>query len=330
MKFRGIFKCLCVLALVVSARAVMAQELDYDEEQYNAYLNAINTDDPIARENAILEFVKANPKISLVNFAINTYIQAMDEDRKKGLSDRVFEAGEKLLKVQPDNISAQYYTAEAAYALMKYQPAVTYGEKVYASNPTPGFAYLLALSYQQLGNEAKFVEYGRKVAEETPVKDYTPGHFQILTSLRATYTREEKWDEASKYSQKVLSGFDAANIPAGWDEYMRREKSVSYAVLGRAANYKDDWASVISNFGKVIGLTNNPELVAEAYYFIGLGNWKLSKLDPAMVAFAKCSAQRGTTHADPCQKYLETLYRSTHNDSLAGLDEFKERATGSN
>lgn len=330
MKLHGFYKCLCALALVATSGAAMAQELDYDEEQYNQYLNAINTEDPVAREDAILAFAKANPKISLVTYAINNYVQAMDEDRKKGLTDRVFEAGVKLLNFQPENVSAQYFTAEAAYALMKYQEAVTYGEKVYASNPTPGFAYLLALSYQQLGNEAKFIEYGAKVAADTAVKDYTPGHFQIMTSLRAIYTREKKWDEASKYAHKVLSGFESAKIPDGWDEYMRREKGVSYAVLGQAANAKDDWSSVLSNYGKALSLASNKELIAESHYYIGVANWKSNNITPAMEGLAKCAVLPGTPYTDLCEKYLETLYRSTHNDSLAGLDEFKQRVAGSN
>lgn len=329
MKFPSFFKSVCMAAAVtaLSVSGVPAQEVDYNEDQYNAYTEAINESDPLAKEQKIIAFVKENPSLSLVTYALNNYVQLMDRYRKEGQSDRVFEAGEKLLELRPDNIGAQFMTAEAAYALKKYDKAVEYGEEVYASNPTTGFAYLLAISHQQLGNEGKFIDYGTKVVNETDPAEYTPGHFQILTGLRAHYARQKRWQEASKFAARILEGFEKANIPEGWDEYIRGEKTVSYASMGQAAYQKDHWSGVISNYQNVLRNARQGDLRAEAYYYIGVAHWKLSRLDPAMEAFARGSGQRGPL-SDACQKYLETLYKSTHNGSLAGLEEFKARVSG--
>ena len=58
-----------------------------------------------------------------------------------------------------------------------------------------------------------------------------------------------------------------------------------------------------------------------------MANWRQQKSDDAMQALAKGSVQRGAPHAEQCRHYLELLYRSTHNDSLAGIDEFVDRVT---
>jgi hypothetical protein len=59
-----------------------------------------------------------------------------------------------------------------------------------------------------------------------------------------------------------------------------------------------------------------------------MSNWKESRLQPAMAAFACGAAQRGSPHAGACDGYLIRLYKSTHNDSTAGLEEFKKRVNG--
>ena len=67
-------------------------------------------------------------------------------------------------------------------------------------------------------------------------------------------------------------------------------------------------------------------MAAEAYYYIGMARWKQNRIDDAMTAFAKGAGQRRAPHARPCREHLETLYKSTHNDSLAGIEEFMSRA----
>lgn len=318
---------LCLLAIAFGTMGVASgQDVDYDEELYNSYKAAINEPDLLTREDKILEFLKANAKSTLAPYAEGAYAQLLDEYRKQSRTDRVLEAGEKMLAIQPDNLAALYYTSEAAFAQENYAKAVLYGEKVYASNATTELAYLLALSFKQLGDKEKFLAYAGKVAEETPLKEYMPGHFQIVTGLRDSAVLDKKWEEASTYSKLVLEGFVAAKIPDGWDDYVRNQSAVSYVVLGQAANVKENWPGVISNYEKVIPLTDRSVVLGEAYFYIGLGNWRQNRLNPAMEAFARGSVQGGA-HADACQRHLETLYKSFNNGSLAGLDEFKARAT---
>ncbi|MFQ5738557.1 MAG: tetratricopeptide repeat protein [Acidobacteriota bacterium] len=317
---------LLLLAALTSVEAMAQEAPDYNQDQYDAYNKAVNEPDLSVREKAILDFAEANPGLSLVKYAVANYVQLMQEYQKQGKPARVFGAGQKLLEIRPDNTNAQYMTAVSAFQVQKFSDAAKYGEQVYPTNSTAGLAYVLALTYQKLNNQSKFIHYGEKACAELEPKDC----FQISSGLRGAFAAKEQWSRAAKYSRSTIDGLDAIQKPSGssereWRDYVSREKGLSYAVLGRAAVEKENWSGAVSNYQTAIKMYREPKLRAEAYYYIGLGRWKQNRLEPAMEAFAKGSLQRNAPHADPCRKYLETLYRSTHNGSTAGLDEFLRR-----
>ena len=90
---------------------------------------------------------------------------------------------------------------------------------------------------------------------------------------------------------------------------------------------RENWDTAIANYQKVISLSTDPSAKAEAYYYTGMGRWDQRQMDSAMDAFAKGAVQKDAPHAQHCRQYLETLYKSTHNGSLAGLEEFIIRVT---
>lgn len=101
------------LVLVVAHTMVAAQ---YTTQEYAAYETAINAD-PASREGAIIEFIETNPRSALVENAIGSYLQLMLEYQNQGQARKVFDAGENLLAVKPDELNTLYMTAIAAYQL---------------------------------------------------------------------------------------------------------------------------------------------------------------------------------------------------------------------
>ena len=142
----------------------------------------------------------------------------------------------------------------------------------------------------------------------------------------------KEWAQAAPYAEKAIEGLDAADRPAQspeqeWNNYLTKEKATAYTIVGRQAAEGKNWTTAIAHYGKVLTLADDPALKGEAYFYTGMGRWEQQQLDPAMEAFALGSVQRGAPHAKNCRQYLETLYKSGHNDSLAGLEEFVERVT---
>ncbi|MCH8320295.1 MAG: hypothetical protein IH790_04985 [Acidobacteria bacterium] len=320
--WKNVFTPLLVLA--VAQTIVVAQ---YTTQEYAAYETAINAD-PAKREDAIIEFIETNPRSTLVEYAIGSYLQLMQEYQNQGQSRKVFDAGEKLLALKPDELNTLYMTAISAYQLQLFTAATTYGEKVYVEKPNAGLAFVLASSYGQLKNEEKQLEYGDKACAELSPKDC----YQILSALAKIYAGRKEWAKASEYAERTTEGLDAAERPSQtpeseWNEYLKTERATAYTIVGREAAEHNNWNTAISNYAKVLKLTTDPALNGEAYYYTGMGQWEHKQMDSAMEAFAKGSVQRGAPHAKHCRQYLETLYKSSHNGSLAGLEEFIERVT---
>ena len=327
MSLRPTWKTIFSLSLVLGQTLVLVQA-QYTMEEYAAYETAVNAD-PAERHDAIIGFLTANPKSTLVEYAVGSYLQLMQEYQNQGQSQQVVSAGEKLLGVMPEDLNAQYMAAIASYQIQDFDKATSYGESVYAAKPDTGLAFVLANSYAQLGKQDKQIEYGDKACSELPAKDC----FQLLSQIGKIFAGRKEWAKAAQYSEKAVEGLEAAEQPgqmsdSEWKNYLDTEKATAYTVIGRSAAERENWNTAITNYQKVLNITKDSAAKAEAYYYTGMGRWDQSQMDSAMDAFAKGSVQKDAPHADHCRQHLETLYKSTHNDSLAGLEEFIARVAG--
>jgi tetratricopeptide (TPR) repeat protein len=304
------------------------QEINYTAEEYDAYHKAVNVADPVQREDSIIAFMKSNPESDLLQYALGSYVELMHEYQNKGDFERVAGSGEKLLELKPDDLNILSRLAFANFHLQRHEKVVEYGEKVYAQQPEPGVAYILAMSYGSLNNEQKQVQYGEKACASFEPKDCS----QLLPALTRFYAKKPDWNRAAEYAKKTMTAMETVERPEHipqneWDDYVNREKAIALAILGRQAFENGVWNQAITNYQRAVRTHSKiPALNAEAYYYIGLSAWRENKIDPAMQAFARASVLRQTEHAKPSRDHLETLYRSTHNGSLAGLDEFIDSA----
>ena len=317
----GLF-LVCPLGLLTD---VSGQEVPYSAEEYDAYQSAVNSD-TARRGGEIVNFIKKNPTSALVKNAVFSYVKLMEDYEKRGQVDKVLSAGEKLLSVQPNEIHTLNMTTIAAYRKQQFNKVVRYGEKVYAKKPSSGLAFLLANSHGKLKHEVKYIQYGEKACAEMLPRDC----YAILGELTRIFAAKDQWGKAANYAQKALAGFDSAKKPAqvsqkDWNDYVKRQKAIAYAVVGRHNAERRRWGATVTNYAKVLNLYSSPSMNAEAYFYVGMGRWKQRRIDAAIAAFAKGSVQRGAPHARPCREHLETLYKSTHNDSLAGIEEFVNR-----
>ena len=314
-------------------QAQSQDDVRYTAEEYAAYQKATEEPDPVKREDAILDFVKKNPKSSLVEYALTAYRQLLVEYQKSNNWQRMAIAGEKLLAIRPDDIQTVYLTGMGCFYTQQYQKAAPYLEKVYEKQPEPAIAFMLATIYgtPPTNDDAKALKYGEIACEKFEPKDC----FQILPNLTRIYMDKKQWAKAAETSKKTLQAFEVVQKPpttdqAAWDEYISRERAIGYSALGRQAFESGNMKAVISNYKQVLkAYGKNAGLSAEAYYHIGYAMWKLDPQaveDGAMIAFAKGSQQKGAPHQEPCRKELERLYKVIHNGSTAGLDEFIEEA----
>jgi tetratricopeptide (TPR) repeat protein len=330
-KFFSLFLAASLVSAMALAQTEEEQqaaepEINYTAEEYEAYDRAVRVENPAEREDAIVAFIKSNPESDLVQYAYGSYLELMHGYQTQGNFERVAGSAEKILGLKPDDLSILSRAAFANFQLQNHQQVVEYGEKVYAQQPEPGVAFILAVSYGELDNEAKQVHYGEIACASFEPKEC----YMLLPTLRSFYARKPDWNKSAEYSRKTLKAMDEAERPqhisqADWEDFANREKAIAYAILGRQSFESGLWSQAINNYQRAVRTHSKvPALNAEAYYYIGLSSWRENRIDPAMQAFARASVLRGTEHAKPSRDHLETLYRSTHNGSLAGIDEFIE------
>ena len=319
---------LVIVAVIVSAQLI-AQNIDYTREQYDAYQKCSVVADPAAKQACMLAFIEANPKLSLIQYAIGEYGKALQEQIKNGEHAKVLEAGPILLKLRPNdpNINLITQLCYSAYSAGQFAVAAPYCEKTYASNPAPGLIIILANSYQKIGEKSKYRDWGTK-AIDTLEPAQT---LQYVIDFRSQAARAESWRQAANYSSKTISTLSkmskSENVSAAdWRTFVSRERSISYLLIGRNEYESQNWARSAVNYQRVIDNTRDRNMRGEAYYYIGMCNWKENRLTPAMEAFARGANQKGSPHAGASNGYLVRLYKSTHNDSEAGIGEFRARA----
>ncbi len=321
-----------VLALSVAASVslwALVQEIDYTQEQYEAYSECTSLTDPAAKQKCILDFIAAYPELSLVEYGIAEYGRALREQIQKGQHEQVVTAGEAILKLRPDEIKLITQLCYSAYKSSQFKKATGYCEQAYTQNNEKGFILILTDAYKQSGNQAKYREWVLIAIEKLEPSQ----SFAFVEGSRSEAARKENWSQAARWARKTLDFLskmerNPETHEAEWNGWVGKQQAVSYLLLGRNAYEAQNWASAVVNYQRVIRHSRDRNLRGESHYYIGMSNWKENRLQPAMAAFACGSAQRGSPHAGACDAYLIRLYKSTHNGSTAGLDEFKARACG--
>ncbi|MGH9342013.1 MAG: tetratricopeptide repeat protein [Acidobacteriota bacterium] len=326
-----------VVALMIAlpafgfAQAEPTQEAqpEYTAEEYEAYQQAVSAE-PGAREDTILAFIQANPQSALNQYAIGEYNQLLNTYSEQGQWQNLAQASDKLLAADAQNVAALYFGTLANYQLQQYDKAIEYGEKLSSLKPDVINAFMMAMSYRALKNHEKYNEWGEKAIATTQPAE----HYFMIPEFMNIYNQAQNWNKAADYAQKTLDILAAVERPASsseqeWNQYLNQQSGVAHAILGKRAFDAGRWTTAISNYDKAVGfLSGNGAFKSEAYFHIAMAQWKLNQIDRAMKSFAISSVQASAPHAKQSRQYLETLYKSTHNGALDGLDEFINGATG--
>lgn len=305
-----------ILTCAVFSLLVLKGATQYSPEEYEVYQSAVNAP-PEEREDAIIQFVGENPKSALVEYAASEYVKLMQSYQGQGGFGKAVDAGKRMLELLPEDLdilsALLHVTSESALQAQRFQEAILYGEKLYSVKPSPSVAYILAYSYRPLEDYEKYAEYGQIACQSLEALNC----HAIALDLTKRLANQQEFGKAAKYAQQAIDGLDPSDS----------ENIVEvYRVLGRSAFEEEAWNVSIANYQKVVDASSDKTTQAEAYYRMGMSQWKLKDLDATQESFAKGSANQ-TQWQKHCRQQLEFIYKSTHNGSLAGLDEFVERVT---
>ena len=327
-----------VLAMSVMASfSLWAQEQDADSaaaeeyrRQYTAVQKCAALTDPKPLQKCVLDYLEAAGRehIDLFNWAVGEYARAMTKQIQQSQHEELIVAGEAMLKYRPDEMNLITQLCYSAFHAGQYAKATGYCETVYAQDPDTKLFQILLSVYKETGDKARYAEYSRKAIDVLEPAQAFP----YLEELLASAAQKENWPQAARYATKTLNLLSKMERNPSvseqeWNRWAGKKRAQAHLLVGRNAYEGQDWASAVVAYQRVIRNSGDKSLRGESYYYIGMSNWKENRLQPAMEAFACGAAQKRSPHAGACDGYLIRLYKSTHNDSTAGLAEFKARVS---
>jgi tetratricopeptide (TPR) repeat protein len=311
----------CVALTRPNLTALAQENPPYTIEEYNAYKAIADESDSAKKMDLIMQFFKTYPKSTLKPNVVSDF-----ETMVKKLADakrwtQVISMGKQFLTVVPDDALTIALLANGYAETKDYKQFVVFGEEMYRTNPSGNLAYAIAKAYKELGNNAKFVEWGEKTVSKLP------DNYEILLEVAVIYSDSQRNAEADKYAKQCLRALQAAKRPEqtsekDWATYTTRAYTACYLIIGTTAYLKQDYANAIANFESSLKYNSRNDT---PYYYLGLSYWNMRKIDMALLNFAKASLLGGRT-AGAAEQQLQNLYKQTHGGSLAGLEKIKEVA----
>ncbi|MBZ5496519.1 MAG: tetratricopeptide repeat protein [Acidobacteriia bacterium] len=287
----------------------------YTVEEYGAYQAITGEPDPAKKMDLILKFFKEYPKSEL-----QQHITADFQSMLKSLSDakkwpQVVTAGRQFLSVVPGDTYTIALVADAYSASKNYPQFVIFGEEAYRANPSGNLAYAIAKAYKEIGNNAKFVEWGEKTVSKLP------DNYEIMLQMAIIYSDNQRTAEADKYAKQCLKVIQAAKRPEqmaekDWTTYTTGAFTACYYIIGTAAYQNQQFPAAIPNLENSIKYNPRNDY---AYYWLGMSYWQTRNTSMALKNFAKAMLLNGRSAA-PAKQQLENLWRQTHQNSLMGLD----------
>jgi tetratricopeptide (TPR) repeat protein len=316
---KTLLSLLFVASLILSPALVRAQE--YTEEEYKVFQDVQAEKDDAKKVDMIAKFLKEKPKNPLRPNMVAEYQKVIIELKNEKKWTQIVALGEKFIDAVPGDDFTEGALAAAYSETNNTKGFATFGEKVYASKPSPALAMELARAYQKLGNEAAALKWKEKVLASDP------GNIEILADAMKKYMASQNFPQAVKYAKQCLSVLPTAKKPAGaddaaWKTTVDQTYAIAYAVIGQDAYQNKRYAEAIRNLDSAVKYFKRND---GAYFLLGMCYWQTNKLEPAMLNFAKAYVIRGAQSAD-AKKNLDIMWKNGHKGSLAGQDAILQRA----
>jgi tetratricopeptide (TPR) repeat protein len=307
------------------AQTVEQETQEYTEEEYDAYEKAVNEKDLDKRGDMLLAFMEKYPQSKLQQYIVTSFLTLMYDFQKEKRYDKLEIAAERWLKYFPSDLQTIAYVADAARQLGHDQKFLDYGQKIYAVKPDSTLAFLFAETYKKMNNTAKQREW----VEKTMAYPEYAGRFDLWMEFVDKYSKEKQFDKAAEFAELTLKAIASAKKPdttaeAAWRDAVSKTKRGCYYLIGVNSYDKDKYADAIRELEKSLAVDPKFDM---AYYYIGLSQWKLGKVenDEAPLSFAKAYLLKGE-FSEQAKEHLEKIYKAIHNNTTIGIDKLYKRA----
>jgi Tetratricopeptide repeat len=287
----------------------------YTAEEYKAFQAITAEADPAKKADLLVKFIQERPQSALRQNVVADYYGMLQKLQGEEKWTELVSAGERFLTVVPDD-ELTVSALAAGYQKTKDQKKfVVFAEKVFAKKPEGTTAYYLTQAYKDLKNDAKYIEWGEKTVS------LMPDNHEILLELTKKFGEAKKNAQAAKYARQTIKALQSTSKPEGatdkqWKDYTTHAYATCYNVIGNVAYEQQDYGTAITNLENTLKYYNKNDL---AYYNLAHSYWQKGQVDLAMKNFAKTYILK-TPRSAAAKQHLDNLYRSTHQNTLTGVE----------
>jgi tetratricopeptide (TPR) repeat protein len=262
------------------------EEYDALVAQTDAYMAAINEQDPLKRGEMLREFFTKYPKSDLIESHVKpAYLALMGECYQNEKWADLETLAEKWLEMFPNNQQTISFAATAALKLQHNDKYLKYLLVLYNMEPTAGGARAITQLYDQKGDFDNFVKWAQTCFTYPEYSvDYTL-RYQILTK----YADAGNTAKATEYAKKTLEVLDKAPKPDAAGQ--KTMLTIRY----------------------------------ECDHIIALSYWRLGDPEKAHDYFAAAELLGGNI-TQQAKQHKEDLYKTLHNNTLIGIEKVHKRA----
>jgi tetratricopeptide (TPR) repeat protein len=294
------------------------QETPYSEDEYNAYDTASKEANLEKRGTMLLEFIDKYPKSALMSYVKAAYENLLHECSQAKQYALLEPLAEKWLKLNPNNVQTLAYLAEAAQKLGNDQKYVQRLEEIYALDPKPSYAADILQTYGKIKNQAKVDEWTEKILK---MPDYD-ANFSLRFDFVKKYMEANKYCKAADYARMTLKSMDLVKEPSkDVQDQMRLVRYVCHLAIGICSYESTKFVDAIRSLQQALKFQKH----GEPYYYIGMSQWKMDKIEEALLSFARAELQRGDIEPQAKEK-VEQLYKALHNNTTVGIEKIYRKA----
>jgi tetratricopeptide (TPR) repeat protein len=295
-------------------------EPEYSEEEYSCYDTATKEPDLQTRGTDLINCIQKYPQTKLMPY-INAAYKTLLFDCSSSKKYVELEAlAEQWLKLHPDDYETVARVAEAAGPLGHDDKYVQCLEKLYKMKPISTLPEDIARTHEKLNNKAKYIEW-----TETAIKlPENEANFMLRFNLVRTFIASKDYAKAAEYAQAALNSVALVKPQTSQStlEQLRDVRHACYDIIGRNLIQKDKFAEAIASFREAL----KAKKYCEGYYYIALCLRNQSKIDDAMVFYAKAELQGGGEAALKAKEKLEQLYMNLHDGNKTGIQKIYNKA----
>jgi tetratricopeptide (TPR) repeat protein len=300
------------LTLVPQMSWAQEKAAELTDEEYKIYEDVKAEKDTAKKVDLIVQSLKEKPQSNLRKFFVPEFQQIIDGLNKENKWTQLIPLGEKFLSAVPNDKYTIKIMAFACEKTGNHKGVALYGEKIYASEPSPGLAADIAQAYQKSGNEEKYAQWREKASTSDP------DSLQNLAEMTKKYVAGQNKAQASKTAKKIIGILPTAKKPANvdeatWKTIVSNAGAIAYAVVGSDAYESRRYAEAITNLDLSVKSFKRNE---QAYFMLGMCYWQQNKLDAAMLNFAKVYLIKGSLSAT-AKKNLDQLATTTRRGAAA-------------